>query len=162
MAGTSLAKKLQLPHLSANIATELAAGLADAEGIKVRYGITDEEWEQLRQNPAFRNMCREALAKWAGDMNAGKRITVKSEVALEDSIQVLYEIAHDAEAPPMARIASVTEMAKLAGRNAKEGQGGGSAGPGFAINIEINTGGEQTDRVTIEGRTLEQLEQDVA
>ena len=150
--GTDVA--LDLSSLSAHIATELAAGLSDAEAIRERYSITPEQWDALRQNRVFREMVRDALTKLAGDLNAGKRITLKSEIALEDSIPVLYGMAHDPEIPAAARVESIKTMAGLAGRNLKgEGGAGGVSGPRFAINIQINTGTEEKT-VSVENKPL--------
>lgn len=148
--GTDVA--LDLSSLSAHIATELAAGLSDAEAIRTRYDISIEQWEALRNNKVFRGMVKDALMKLAGDLNAGKRITLKSEIALEDSIGVLYQMAHDPEVPAAARVESVKTMAGLAGRNLKGDSGGPSTGgAGFAINIQINTGTEEKT-VSVEGK----------
>jgi hypothetical protein len=148
--GTEIA--LDLSSLSAHIATELAAGLSDAEAIRERYDITPEQWEVLRKNHVFRDMVKDALTKLAGDLNAGKRITLKSEIALEDSIAVLYGMAHDPEIPAAARVESVKTMAALAGRNMKGEPGAiNGGGPGFAINININTGTEEK-LVSVESR----------
>lgn len=144
---------LDLSHLNAHIAAELAAGLSDAATIRERYGISQAQWDTLRKTPAFRNMLAEALQKLQGDLNAGKRITIKSEIALEDSIPVLYEIAHDKDAQSSARVDAVKTMAALAGRNAKEGQGGAS-GPGFSININFSGDDGKTKKVIIDGHAL--------
>lgn len=144
---------LDLSHLNAHIAAELAAGLSDAATIRERYGISQAQWDTLRKTPAFRNMLAEALQKLQGDLNAGKRITIKSEIALEDSIPVLYEIAHDRDAQSGARVDAVKTMAALAGRNAKEGQGA-AAGPGFSININFSGDDGKTKKVIIDGHAL--------
>lgn len=144
---------LDLSHLNAHIAAELAAGLSDAAAIRQRYGISQAQWETLKKTPAFRNMLAEAIQKLQGDLNAGKRITIKSEIALEDSIPVLYEIAHDKDAQSNARVDAVKTMAALAGRNAKEGQGG-TAGPGFSININFSGDDGKTKKVIIDGHAL--------
>lgn len=141
---------LELSHLSATICAELAAGLLDSEGAREKYNITEEQWDRLRQNPVFRRMLKASLEVFAGDMNAGKRITVKSEVALEDSIQILYQIAHNPELNPANRIDAVKTMAQLAGRNQKDA-GQGAAGGGFNVAIHINTGDDKPQPVVIEG-----------
>jgi hypothetical protein len=101
-------------------------------------------------------MLAEALRNMRGDLNASKRITIKSEIALEDSIPILYEIAHDQDAQSNARVDAVKTMAQLAGRNAKEG-GGGNAGPGFSININFAGDDGKTKKVIIDGSALPEL-----
>ena len=141
--------RLDLHSLSAHVAMELAAGLSDPATVRERYGISEPQWDVLKRTPVFRDMLREAVQKLRGDLNSGKRITLKSEVALEDSISVLYTLAHDHELRPEARIEAIKTMAQLAGRNAKDGAAA-SAGSGFNIAIQINTGDEQKT-VTVAG-----------
>ena len=130
--------ELNLAHLSATICAELASGLADIEGIKRRYELTDNEWSRLKKSPIFRGMLKEALKKFHGDLNAGKRITLKSEIALEDSIPLLHQWVHDPEIAIGHRLDAIKQMATLAGRTGKEsGPAGGPAGGGFSINITV-------------------------
>lgn len=141
---------LDLAHLNAHIAAELAAGLSDAATIRERYGISQAQWDMLRVNPAFRHMLGDAVQKLQGDFNAGKRITMKSEIALEDSIPVLYEIANDRDAQSAARVDAVKTMAALAGRNTKEGAPGASGG-GFSISINFAGENGKAGKVVIDG-----------
>ena len=80
--------QLGLSHLSATICAELAAGLADAAGIKEKYELTDPQWDRLKINPAFRAMLKDALQKFQGDIGAPARIKMKAEILLEDSLPV--------------------------------------------------------------------------
>jgi hypothetical protein len=140
-------ESLPLDALRASIAAELAAGLSDVDGIKKTYGITGPQWDLMRKSPMFRAMLKEAMEKLAGAPNAGKRITMKSEIVLEDSIQVLHEIAHDKDAQSAARIDAIKTMGQMAGRNTKEGVAPGTGG-GF--NLILNLGNGQPG-ITIEG-----------
>lgn len=151
-----LAPSLDLEHLSATICAELAAGLATAAEIRAKYQISQQQWDRLKKSPPFRAMLAEALGEWRGDINAGKRITKKSEIMLEDSLPVLYEIAHDKESPRQQRLDAVKAMGVFAGRTNSKGegsaaQGGGSSGA--VINITIETKDGERGGVTIEGST---------
>jgi hypothetical protein len=144
---------LDLFSLSAQIAAELAAGLSDTAAIRERYGISDAQWQAMKANPAFRNLLKDAVRTWRGDMNAGQRITKKSEIILEEALPVLDSIAHNAENAPLARIEAVKQMATLAGRTAK--QEGASAGGGFVLNINIS----EDKKITV-GQEVPALEHD--
>ena len=148
----ALAEPLDLEHLSATIAAELAAGLSDGAGIRVKYKITQSQWDHLKVNPAFRSMLAEAMRDWSGDLNSGKRITKKAEIMLEDSLPVLYEIAHDQESPRQQKIDSIKQMAVLAGKTNSRGEAaGGPVGPaGAVININIVTKDGVKEGVTID------------
>lgn len=146
--------QLELKHLSATICAELAAGLSDAEAIRERYNISPEQWTLLKKSPAFRKMLKEALEKFSGDMNAGRRITVKAEVALEDSIPVLYQMVHDPDASATAKLDGVKTLAMLANRTQRVADpNSGGAGGGFSLSISIVTkeGRAGGSGVTIDG-----------
>lgn len=147
-------EEVGLEHLSATICAELAAGLADADGIKDKYAISDKTWIQLKNSKAFRSMLKEAVQDWGGDLNAGKRITKKAEIMLEDSMKILFEIAHDCEKPSQQRIDSVKQMSALAGRNARDALDGKGGAGAASINIHIDTGGGESKTVTIDAQAL--------
>ena len=148
-----LAEPLDLEHLSATICAELAAGLSDGAGIREKYNISQAQWDTLARNPAFRKMLAEAWQDWRGDMNAGKRITKKAEIMLEDSLPVLYAIAHDQESPRQQKIDSIKQMATLAGRTNSKGEAtqGGVGPSGAVINITVVTN-ERQERLVIDAQ----------
>jgi len=143
---------LTLSNLHAQIAAELAAGLCDADGAKERYGISDAQWELMRSNPTFRAMLTEALQTWGGELNAGQRITKKSEIVLEDAIPILDSIAHSPDIHPSVRIEAIKQMESLTGRKTKEAVGGG--GVGFTLQINI---GDGKRGMVIEGTPVKEI-----
>ncbi len=132
--------QLELAHLSATICAELAAGLADAEDIKEKYEISEVQWRKLKSSSFFRSMLKEALTKFAGDMNAGKRITMKAEILLEDAMPVLHGIVHDSEGASSNKLDAVKQLTVLAGKAGNQNQKGGAIGAGFNVVMHINTG----------------------
>jgi hypothetical protein len=149
-----LAEPLDLEHLSATICAELASGLSDGAGIRDKYNISQAQWDTLKRNPTFRKMLTEAYQDWHGDMNAGKRITKKAEIMLEDSLPVLYSIAHDQESPRQQKIDSIKQMAVLAGKTNSKGEAAqGAVGPsGAVINITVVTKARE-EKLIIEGES---------
>ena len=142
--------QLDLSHLSATICAELAAGLADADGIKQKHELSDAQWDRLKVTPAFRNMLKDALQKLSGDMNAGKRIMMKAEVLLEDSLPVLDKVIHDREGSTQSKIDSIKQLTVLAGKTGKIDAEGNNIGQGFNVSIHINTGdGQEAQPITI-------------
>ncbi len=134
--------QLALGHLSATICAELAAGLTDAAGIKVKYELTDAQWNRLKTNVPFRAMLKEALQKFTGDVGSSARIKMKAEILLEDSLPILDKIIHDGEAGSGPKLDSIKQLSVLAektgGGKSKES---GMSGAGFNVGIYINTGG---------------------
>lgn len=138
--------ELDISDLSAQIAAELAAGLLDAEGVCEKYGIAPAQWERLRKTPAFRDMLKEAITVWRGELNAGQRITKKAEIVLEEAIPILDTMIHDPKMHPDSRLNAIKQVESLTGRKAKEAGGGGGAG---MFNLVINIG--KGKGVTVEG-----------
>lgn len=152
----ALVPSLDMTHLSATICAELASGLSDAQGIRIKYQISNDEWNRLKVNPTFRSMLAEAVAEWKGDLNAGKRIVKKAEIMLEDSLPVLYEVAHDKESPRQQRLDAIKAMGVFAGKTNSRGEAGGNASGvshGAVINITIETKDGQRTGLTIDGST---------
>ena len=142
---------LELAHLSPLICMELAAGLSDPESVREKYGITEAQWDRLKINPTFVGMMKEATLTFAGDANAGKRITKKAEVLLEEALPIMYRIMKRPDASTQAVLDTVKQLSVLAGRTQRQAEGAG-AGSGFNVAIHINTGDGNT---RIEGEILE-------
>ena len=150
--------QLTLGHLSATICAELAAGLADADGIKAKYELTEAQWRKLKSAPVFRSMLKDALRKFQGDIGAPARIKMKAEILLEDSLPVLDGIIHDKDGAASTKLDSVKQLAVLAEKTGnKSSERGGPSGTGFSVNIHINTGeGQEPEPVM----TIEQTPED--
>ena len=142
---------LELAHLSPLICMEIAAGLSDPESVCEKYGISPEQWERLKINPTFVGMMKEATLTFAGDANAGKRITKKSEILLEESLPILHRIMVRPDASTQAVLDTVKQLSVLAGRTQRQAERAG-AGSGFNVAIHINTGDGNT---RVEGEILE-------
>lgn len=135
---------LDLSHLSATICAELAAGLADAAGIREKYELSTVQWDRLKVNPVFRSMLKDALIKFQGDIGAPARIKMKAEILLEDSLPILDRIIHDKDGAHGTKLDAVKQLTVLA-EKAGGGKGGSEkgemTGSGFNVTIQINTGG---------------------
>ena len=145
---------LELAHLSPLICMELAAGLSDPESVCEKYSITTSQWERLKINPTFVAMMKEAATAFTGDINAGKRITKKAEILLEESLPILHQIMTRDGSSTQAILDTVKQLGVLAGRTGKSDLSSrGAAGSGFNVAIHINTGNGEPAR--IEGELIE-------
>ena len=151
---------LELAHLSPLICMELAAGLSTPEGVREKYEITEAQWARLRENPTFVSMMKEATLAFTGDINAGKRITKKAEILLEESLPILHRIMTNPEASTQAVLDTVKQLAVLANRTGRTGEGA-VAGPGFNVSIEIHSNGAKRG-VVIEGTRSMPVEAELA
>lgn len=143
---------LELAHLSPLICMELAAGLSDPESVCQKYSITNAQWQRLKINPTFMAMMKEATLAFAGDANAGKRITKKAEILLEESLPILHCIMTRKDASTQAVLDTVKQLSVLAGRTQRQGESASSQGTGFNVAIHINTGDGKT---RVEGEVIE-------
>ncbi len=137
------ATELDFEHLSPLICMELAAGLSTPAGVRQKYEITDDQWLRLQNNPTFLHMMKEATLAFAGDMNAGKRITKKAEILLEESLPILHKLMTAPEASTATVIDVVKQLTVLAEKGPKNKQEGGGVGAGFNVQIEVHTSGKQ-------------------
>lgn len=136
---TEVDDSLDYTHLSPTICVELAAGLVTAGDVPQKYNLTPEQWERLKASKFFRQMLKDAGEKFTGDLGASRRITLKSEMLLEEALPVLDDIIHNKEGSTQSKIDSVKQLAVLAGRTQRAAEGG-AAGAGFNVAIHINTG----------------------
>ncbi len=141
---------VDLSMLNAHIAAELAAGLSTAADVREKYGISDAQWKTLASSRAFRDMLAEAVREWRGDLNAGARIQKKADIVLEDALPAYDAMIHSKDTPAQARIDAGKLLAQLAGRTAKQVEGGGGGG-GFVLNINL---GDAAKNITVEGTAL--------
>jgi len=142
---------LELAHLSPLICLEIAAGLSDPKSVCKKYEITPEQWERLKINPTFVSMMQEATLTFTGDANAGKRITKKAEILLEESLPILHRIMTRADASTQSVLDTVKQLTVLSGRTQRKAEGTGDKEGGFNVAIHINTG----EGVRVEGEVIE-------
>lgn len=135
--------ELELLHLSPTIAAELAAGLTDPKSVPEKHNLSEGQWERLKKSKLFLSMLKEAGQRFTGDLGAAARITLKSEILLEEALPVLGDIIHNHDTGSQQKIDSVKQLSVLAGRT-QRADSKGTVGGGFNVNIHINTGEEAT------------------
>ncbi len=143
---------LEMAHLSPLICMELAAGLSDPESVCERYELSKPQWDRLKINPTFVSMMQEATLAFSGDANAGKRITKKAEILLEESLPILHKIMTRKDASSQSIFDAIKHLTVLAGRTQRQAEGMKDTGGGFNVAIHINTGDGNT---RIEGEVIE-------
>lgn len=130
---------LDYTHLSPTICVELAAGLLKIDDVPEKHNLTDAQWENLKKSKFFISMLKDAGEKFQGDVGAGRRITLKSEMLLEEALPVLDEMIHNKDGSSQSKLDSVKHLSVLAGRTQRQ-DSKGATGAGFNVAIHINTG----------------------
>ena len=133
-----------ISDLNPRLAAELAANLEPREEVLARYDIDENRWEELRVNPVFRSMLREALANWQSADNTEKRVKVKSGIAVEETIATLHAMIRDPDTPPSSRVESFKVLMRLGKLDVPEAQG---VGPVNGFSITINLGENHRERI---------------
>lgn len=141
---TEIIDGLDYSHLSPTICVELAAGLISPKDVPSKFELTEEQWERLKKSKMFLHMLKDAGEKFTGDLGASRRITLKSEMLLEDALPVLDQIIHNADGSTQSKIDGIKQLSVLAGRTQRADGSNGPAGGGFNVAIHINTGDEVT------------------
>jgi hypothetical protein len=144
--------------LSPQIAAELAAGLSTKEEICARYEIAPEQWDVLRANPIFRNMVREAMQRFTGDLNSASRTRLKASILYEDTLPDLYHMVKDNMIPATSRVEAAKILGKTAGLDAPEAKDNPMGGFLFQVNINYSDPDRPNEKLVISGVTAPKLE----
>ena len=147
---TEIDDGLSFTHLSPTICAELAAGLISIPDVPAKYSMSDAQWSRLMTSPFFIGMLKEAGQKFKGDLGSSSRITLKSEIMLEDSLPILDSIIHNGDGSTQSRLDGIKQLSVLAGRTQNKAGEKGSGGAGFNVNIHINTGDDVISAPVIE------------
>lgn len=147
---TELDDGLSFTHLSPTICAELAAGLISISDVPEKYDMSAPQWRRLMASPFFVGMLKEAGQKFGGDLNSSNRITLKSEIMLEDSLPILDTIIHNRDGSTQSRLDGIKQLSVLAGRTQNRPGDREGGGTGFAVNLYINTGEKVVSAPVIE------------
>jgi hypothetical protein len=123
------------------LAMELAAKLSPTAEIIARYSLSSAAFKLKAKSPIFKKLYQQSKAFWASDANISQRIRIKSQMLLEDSLLVLYQMIHDVDTSPSAKLDATNQLSTLAdAKPRREADVGGDAGGGF--HLTLNLGGK--------------------
>lgn len=101
------------PALTDRLVEAVAFGMEDLRELLFEAGIQEPAFETLLGNPFFMRRIREARLEWLHPSNASKRSRMKTDVALEESIQPTYCMAIDPNIPPADRVKAVLALRSM-------------------------------------------------
>lgn len=123
-------------HYSPEMVAQIATGLEDPRAIALRFGLTDEEWDLLRQWPPF---LADVEKKKAEFKENGRTFRLMQALYAEELAKRVYTEAMADKTSLALRIEALKWFAKMGDLEPKT-SAAAQGGPGFSITI--NLGGE--------------------
>lgn len=119
----------------ATLPLEIAMREQTPKSICEAYGIEREEWEVLRNEPAFRAAvvdADEALKR------EGSRFKLKAAIQAEELLKTSWKMIHDQNTPPAVQADLLKFTVRAAGLDGSKDQGmAGGAVQGMVLNINL-------------------------
>ena len=123
-------------EMSSALALDLAAGIWPENQVFANHGMDPIYGAALLKQEWFRKMVDEAKREWSSINSAKERIKLKSQIAVEQSLDKMYGIVADPNTPAAARVSAFKELKDVAGVAAQEQGGPASNAP--TVNIFLN------------------------
>lgn len=133
---------------------DLATGVEEPIDIARRYGYTDQEWDELKDDKWLNREVNFAIAERS---KSGKTFTTKAKLMSEMLLENVYECALGDNVPAKDKAAVLTVLAKL-GNLEPEKKQQTEAGPGFSITITVP---EYREEETAKAEEVEKPQEDV-
>lgn len=125
------------------LAREIAMDIQPIEDILKHHQVTDGQWEEIQQNPRFKNYLRGAVEEWQSATNTSERVKLKSMAFVEEALPEFFARAHDPKEP----LAAKTEVLKTIAKFAGVGGSVDGALTGEKMIVTINLGADQQLRI---------------
>lgn len=121
---------------------EIALRTSPVRTICEEYGISEQEWDLIRNEPLFIGDLKRALEMLQQE---GMSFKIKARLQAESLLQTSWREIHSPDTPPAVRSQLIQATMKWAGYDAPP-QDKSAAGAGFSISINFN-GTEHPGRV---------------
>lgn len=117
---------------------EIALRTSSTKEICEEYGISEQEWEVIRNEPLFLGDLKRAL-----DMlqQEGMSFKLKARLQAEELLKTSWREIHSPDTPPSVRAQLIQATMKWAGYDAPPQTNSALVGTGFSININFTGDG---------------------
>lgn len=132
------------PLIMLKVAREIAADIREIPDILKLHGISEAEWDTIKEHPRFLKLLRDAVIEWQSVGNTADRVRVKSLAFTEEALPELYARLHDPKEPLSAKVELLKTVAKIGGVGEKAADAGG----GQRMVVTINLGSDSQLRFT--------------
>lgn len=120
------------------LAVELAKDIHRPDEILESLGLTDEDYQALKDTRAFKSMYHTALAEWSSAGNTQKRAKLKAAAMTEEVLPMFYADIEERKETLTARVALLNTLAKIGGLGQPEPlPPGGGNGQLFKLEIHL-------------------------
>ena len=118
---------------------ELALKTASPQELRIEYGYTPEEWDQLPKNPVFLS---DLAAACELVRQEGMSFKLKAKLIAEENLTEVFRLTRDPACPPAVRGKLIELTARWAGFDPRTNGENGEGGPVNAntLNIAIKLG----------------------
>ena len=118
----------------ATLPLELAMRTASVRDLCTEYGLSKEDWEELRLNPLFQADLRAAVEMLRKD---GMSFKIRARLQSEELLKTSWKMIHDVLAPFAVRADMIKFTVRVAGLDTNPKDGAVGLGN---FNIQINLG----------------------
>lgn len=153
---------LQLPkdldtHKLATLAREIAMDIKEVSTVLKTYGLTESQYEFVKENPFFKRMLENEIITWNSSLSTHDRIRIEAAAILEDNLPTLGARMVKAGEGLPGVVEAGKLFAKIAGLETPDKA---AAAPGEKFRITINLGSDvvvkhQTKDISPAARTIE-------
>ena len=133
------------------LAQDVARDVDTIQDILKRAGLTHEEYLQLAETRAFKQMLQTASAEWTDASNTPERIKLKAARAVEAAIPAVFGSIHDAKEPLSGRVEAFKTLAKIGGLGAAPLPEAAKNGQVFRLQINFP---DPSKNIVIEHSTM--------
>jgi hypothetical protein len=130
------------------LANELAKDILEPPDILKSLGIEFEEYENIKETRAFKDLYIQALAEWQSAANTQKRVKLKAATAVEAALPTFWKDFNNPSENLNARVGLLTTLAKIGGLGQSD-VAERAALPGQTFKLEIHLSGKD-EPLTIE------------
>lgn len=148
-----------LQRQAPELARDIVMRLDGARALAHHYGLSDAQWDVLRQWPAFVELIQRATEELTGPLGEVERARRKARLAVaEFGITDMATLMGDPKVSPQHRVAAFSELKEIAGLSGKTNAAGavaaGMGGPLIQINFpDGRQFGIAVNNAAIEGET---------
>jgi hypothetical protein len=96
----------------ARLAWELVTNIAPVGDLMRRHGLTFDDYDAKKRDPAFLAMLEQYRKNWNSEMSVNQRVALKAALLTEDSLLDIYSIIKAEEASPGQKLEAFGALAK--------------------------------------------------